>query len=159
MAYACAREGWTYIADDATYLLQKAPHRYAIGNSHVIHFRETARDLFPELGERVPYTRPNGKFGMEAYTRDLPITTAPGTGIEHIVFLNRHDSARPKLVRCRAERVAEWCSRFVDWGDLDTRLRQLNAYRRLDACTVWEFQYSDLRSAVARLDDLIQAGA
>jgi hypothetical protein len=159
IAYACAREGWTYVADDATYLLQDSAQRYAIGNSHVIHFREGARDLFPELGGRVPYTRPNGKFGMEAYTRDLPISTAPGTAIDHIVFLNREDSARPKLIRSKEERAAEWCSRFVDWGDHDTRLRQLNAYRRLHACTVWEFKYSDLRSAVACLDHLIQAGA
>lgn len=156
IAYACARAGWTYVADDATYLLQNSPRPYAVGNSHVVHFREGARDLFPELRGRVPYIRPNGKFGMEAYTRDLPITTAPGTTIEHIVFLSRIEGARSKLTRCEATKSTEWCSRFVEWGDAATRLRQLEAYRRLHTCNVWDFEYSDITNAVARLEDLIQ---
>lgn len=155
IAYACARAGWEYVADDATYLLQSAPHPYAIGNSHVIHFREGARDLFPELRGRVPYARPNGKFGMEAHTCDLPITTASGATIEHIVFLKRQNSARPRLSRGDQTRVREWCSRFVEWGNEDTRLRQLEAYSRLHTCSIWDFEYSDISNAVPLLDELI----
>jgi hypothetical protein len=155
IAYACARAGWTYVADDATYLLQNSPRPYAVGNSHVIHFRAGARELFPELRGHVPYTRPNGKFGMETYTRDLPITTAPGTTIEHIVFLNRIEGASPKMTRCESVKSIEWCSRFVEWGDDTTRIRQLEAYSQLRACDVWDFEYSDITNAVGRLDDLI----
>ena len=156
LAYACARAGWTFVADDASFLLRRGSDRYAIGNSHVIHFRDSARDLFPELRECIAYTRPNGKFGMEAYTRNLPITTAPGTSIEHIVFLNRNGCEVPTLKSCRKTRAIDWCSRFSDWADDDTRLRQRETYRRLEACNVWEFEYRDLDSAIARLEDLIQ---
>jgi hypothetical protein len=72
--------------------------------------------------------------------------------------LNRTEATRPALTRSREEKASEWCSRFIEWADDDTRLRQLNAYGRLHACNVWDFQYSELNSAVARLDDLIQTG-
>jgi hypothetical protein len=158
LAYACARSGWTYVSDDATYMLQNEPHRYAIGNSHVIHFRDSARALFPELDGCISFTRPNGKFGMQADTRNLPIASAPGAPIEHMIFLNRNDSTVPMLTRSDSARGVEWCSRFVAWGDDNTRLRQIEAYKRLRACNVWEFQYRDIGSAVARLDDLIHTG-
>lgn len=157
MAYACARAGWTFVADDATFLLRKRPDRYAIGNPHTIHFRENARDLFPELSHYVCGTRSNGKFGIEASTRNLPIATAAGCSIEHVVFLNRNGSRVAQLKPRRQVRAIDWCSRFAEWGDDGARSHQAEAYRRLAECSVWEMEYRDLESGVARLEELTQA--
>jgi len=156
MAYACARAGWTYVADDATFLLRRHHHRFAIGNPHTIHFRESARQFFPELSHFTAATRPNGKFGIEAFTRDLPIATAPGCCIEHIVFLNRNGAGAAELKPCHKARAVDWCTRFAEWGDDHTRSRQAEAYKRLAECNVWEIEYQDLESAVARLEKLTQ---
>ena len=155
MAYACARAGWTFVADDATFLLRKRADRYAIGNPHTIRFRESARRLFPELSHYTCGTRPNGKFGIEAFTRHLPITTSPGCSIEHVVFLNRNGSSVAQLRPCRQVRAIDWCSRFAEWGDDGARSHQAEAYRRLAECSVWEMEYRDLESGVARLEQLI----
>jgi hypothetical protein len=157
LAYACARAGWTFVADDATFLLRKRPDRYAIGNPHTIHFRENARRLFPELSHYVCATRPNGKFGIEASTHNLPIATAPGCSIEHVVFLNRNGSRVAQLKSCRQVRAIDWCSRFAEWGDDDARSHQAEAYCRLAECRVWEMEYRDLESGVAQLEELTQA--
>jgi hypothetical protein len=157
MAYACARAGWTFVADDATFLLRKRADRYAIGNPHTIRFRESARRLFPELSHYACGTRPNGKLGIEAFTSNLPIATSPGCSIEHVVFLNRNGSSVAQLRRCQQVRAIDWCSRFAEWGDDGARSHQAEAYRRLAGCSVWEMEYRDLDSGVARLEQLTQA--
>ena len=54
LAYALARRGWTFVSGDTTQLPRNAAGPNAVGLNLVgrpesIHFRETARDLFPEL--------------------------------------------------------------------------------------------------------------
>jgi hypothetical protein len=154
MAYACARTGWTFVADDATFLLREHPHRYAIGNPHRIHLREGARQLFPELAHYHATTRPNGKYGLEIPTRNLPITTAAGCSVEHVVFLNRHGSDGVQLTPCSTVRAQEWCAQFAQWGDQRVRSHQAQTYSRLAKCQVWEIEYRDLDDAVQRLGEL-----
>lgn len=155
MAYACARAGWTFVADDAAFLVRQKSDRYAIGNSHFIHLRESARQLFPELSQYQPTTRPNGKYGLEIPTRALPIETAPGCTIEHVVFLNRHGSETVHLARCPTARAQDWCSRFARWGDQLVRSHQAETYSRLSKCQVWEIEYRDLDHAVERLAEIV----
>ncbi|MGH9663766.1 MAG: HPr kinase/phosphorylase, partial [Bryobacteraceae bacterium] len=49
LAYACARAGWTLIADDGTFLVRRHAACYGIGNYRAIRLRDGARRLFPEL--------------------------------------------------------------------------------------------------------------
>jgi hypothetical protein len=158
MAYACARAGWTYVADDATFLVRKHHDCYAIGNPHTIRFRESARQLFPELSHYIADTRPNGKVGIEAFTRDLPITVAPGSSIEHMVFLNRKGSGPAQLKPCHTAKVMDWCLHYAKWGDDSARSRQAETYQRLAKSRVWEMEYRDLDNAVARLGELTETG-
>ena len=66
---------------------ETAPTVMRVGDPHTIRFREDALDLFPELADQMPVVRPNGKIAIEMFTRELPIDTAPGCSIDHVVFL------------------------------------------------------------------------
>jgi len=154
LAYACARSGWTFVADDGTALVRNAPGCYGIGNPHVIRFRENSRRFFPELANRIPAPRANGKIGIEVFTRELPISVANGCSIDHVVFLDRRQSGPALLERYSEEKAVEWCSRRAMYGVPQVRAAQTRTYQRLLGASVWEMRYSGLHSAVACLEQL-----
>jgi hypothetical protein len=159
LAYACARTGWTFLSDDGTDLVRNRSDRYAIGDPHTMRFREDARRLFPELADQLVAARPNGKIGIELFTRDLPIETATGCAIDHIVFLNRDESATARLRRYSKEDALADFEQHASYGTADVRTAQLRCYRRLLGAHIWELHYSDLDGAIARLDQLVDSGA
>lgn len=158
LAYACARAGWSYVSDDGTYLVRKEAGRYAIGERHSIRFREDARELFPELRDRLPRVRPNGKLGMEVLTRELPIATVPGCPIDHIVFLNRNEPGTARLQRYPREQFLASCKQGACYGAAEVRAAQLRSYERLAGAGIWELCYRDFEGAVHRLEQLLDSG-
>jgi len=158
LAYACARAGWNYVSDDGTYLVRKDAGRYAIGEHHSIRFRVDARELFPELKDRLPRVRPNGKLGMEVLTRELPIATVPGCAIDHIVFLNRNEPGPPRLRPYPKEQLLAWCGQAACYGAAEVRAAQLQSYQRLAGAGIWELCYRDFETAIYRLEQLADSG-
>ena len=158
LAYACARAGWTYISDDGTFLVRDRSDLYAVGNPHVISFREDARQLFPELAERLVTTRPNGKIGLEVLTRDLPITIAQGSSIDHLVFLNRHHQGPARLRRHSKDQLEAWCQRHVTFGTDEVQAETTRCHRRLLKAPIWEMTYESLDDAIQCLDQLVDLG-
>jgi hypothetical protein len=159
LSYACARSGWTFIGDDGAFLIRDREDRYGIGNPHTLRFREDAKSLFPELEDWHAAERPNGKIGLEVFTKRLPgIATADGCVIDHVVFLNRNE-AGPKLVRFETEAALRWFEQFSCYGSQEARDLQRNAYRRLLGASIWELRYRDLDAAVGRLERLVRTEA
>jgi len=156
LAYACARAGWTFVNDDAVYLVREDPRCFAIGNPYSIRFRESARGLFDELNDWRPISRPNGKVGFEICTRDLEIETAPGNQIHHVVFLNRHGFEPARLIPFPKARALHLWKQFVNHGETQTRTEQIKSYERLLEACVWALNYCDLDSAVLRLNQLAE---
>ena len=158
LAYACAREGWTFICDDATSLLRSRNDRFAIGNPRTIRFKEEAGALFPELQSQLVATRPNGRAGIEVLTSDLGITTSNGCVVNDIVFLNRHAGGSPRLIpvsKCDAfRRVA--CG--LHFGVQEVREARRKTYERILTAGLWQLDYENLESAVSRLDVLVGSG-
>jgi hypothetical protein len=163
LAYACARTGWTYVSDDATFLVRGRDDRYAIGDPHGIRFRTDAPDLFPELADHLPTVRPNGKIAIEVLTRDLGISIAPGCVVDHVVFLDRErhrEHPGPASVhRYPEERALEEWAQYAVLGTEDVRAAQRRCHERLLRAGLWKMQYSDLDDAVARLERLVDRGA
>jgi hypothetical protein len=159
LAYACARVGWTFLSDDGTHLVRESLDRYAIGDPYAMRFREDAKVLFPELADRIVFARPNGKIGIEVLTHELPIQTAPGCSIEHIVFLNRNETGAARLRRYSKDDAMAWCEQCVAFGTAEVRAAQLASYQRLLGAGIWELHYSDFDSAIARLEQLVDSGS
>jgi hypothetical protein len=154
LSYACARQGWTFVSDDASHLIHGGD-RIAIGNPHQLRLREPAHDLFPELRSWLATLRANGKMTIEVHTRNLAgIQTAPQARIHRIVFLNR----RPGPIESRPFHRDEALRRMqqvlaIKHGPIvDSYMRDLS--HLLDAGIV-ELSYQDLGAAVRELESLV----
>lgn len=160
LAYACARTGWTYVSDDAAFLVRDRSDCYAVGDPYSIRFRPDAPALFPELANHVPSVRPNGKVAIEVRTSDLALHTAAGCHVDHVVYLHRQAGRRQVGLSPLAPRRA-----LEDWSKhnvLGTAKRQearRASHARLLSAQLWEMRYSDLDDAVERLNRLVDLGA
>lgn len=156
LAYACARSGWTYVSDDAAYLVRERDDRYAVGDPHNIRFRPDAPQLFPELADRLARIRPNGKMAIEVRTRELDLETAPGCTIAHVVYLNRERHGGHAVLRpmAKEEALENW-SQCNTFGTEEVRTARLQCHERLLAAQLWEMGYSDLNDAIERLEQLV----
>ncbi|MCU1322808.1 MAG: HPr(Ser) kinase/phosphatase [Acidobacteriaceae bacterium] len=168
LAYACARSGWTFTSDDASYLLWKQErtsgeqHPLDLpqeqprvrGNAYQVRFRPSARDLFPELEGRGLTPRTEGKPSIEVRTAELTrITIAPEASIHAIILLHRHDSAEVNLKRLTREDIEPYleASLFPLEG---IRQLQASALEPLLRLPVYEIHYRDLAPAIASLEQL-----
>ena len=154
LAYACGRSGWTFISDDATFLVRSGPDRQAVGNCHSIRFRESTKRLFPELFHLTSSIRGNGTSRIETLTRNLSIATSPSCTVGHIVFLNRSHSGPARLRRVSGERAMDWFLSFAFYGEGSVRTAQMECYRKLLAGDIWELQYCELDDALSLLERL-----
>ncbi len=154
LSYACARSGWSFVSDDGTFLLRNRTDRYAVGNPYGIRFREDAKHLFPELAKYKIARRQNGRLGMEVRTSELPLTTAHGCSIDHLVFLRRASSGPASMNRFDANDALRWLNRSTAYGPQDAQASQRQAYRRLLDAGIWELHYSDLKDAIRLLNGL-----
>jgi hypothetical protein len=155
LAFACARAGWTFVADDAIYLLRDEAERYALGNPHTIRFRASATELFSELKGRHPFTRQNGKFGFELRTKELNLKIAAGNRIDHIVFLSRREGVSAKIHRFPTDGALAALRQFLNHGEAWVRSEQSQTYERLLESGAWTLVYSNLDDAIHRLTELV----
>jgi hypothetical protein len=157
LAYACARAGWKYVSDDASYLVRNGAGRHVVGNSHQVRFRPSAIDLFPELHAFSPTPRATGKPSIEVPTALMPqVATARHSTVDYIIFLNRSESIGAELVPFRRELALEWANQSQA-GIAPNDEIQANSIRELLNAQLFELRYRSLDEAVARLEDLIRS--
>jgi hypothetical protein len=154
LAYACARAGFTYITDDASYLLRDSDHPRIVGHSHKIRFRPSSRKLFPELRGRELTPRLEGKPSIEVPTSELPgLITAQEARIHYLVLLKRSPRAAAELVPIPTDVALE---RFHEglYPVEEIRRSQIAALQQLATVQAFEFYYSELDDAVRCLEAL-----
>jgi hypothetical protein len=156
LSYACAQAGWTYVSDDATYLLNEGTDRTVIGNCHQVRFRPTAAELFPELGGRGLTPRLLGKPSIEVPTKQLPhMKCEQAARADYMIFLNRRSGGAPDLVPYRKD-VARQFMRQVLYGRPESIETQYAAIERLLTADVFELRYTSLDWAIGRLQQLVR---
>ena len=90
LAFACARAGFTYLADDCTWMLAGSEDRVAIGKPQQVRLRHDAVRHFPELEGYIASARPNGKLTIEVPTALFPdVATVGRSPVRCLVFLDR----------------------------------------------------------------------
>lgn len=98
LSVACARAGFTFLADDCTWILTGTDNPVAIGKPHQARLRGDAARHFPELTGQPARALPNGKLSMEVPTSLLSgVTTARQSAVGRVVFLDRHGEGEPRL--------------------------------------------------------------
>ena len=155
LSYACARAGWTFVSDDATWLPVDCESRTVIGAPRHARFREDAPRLFPELARYPAAERPNGKPTVEAAMADLPgICTAATARVDHFIFLDRTAGARGRITPVATEEALERIvAESASYGE---RVRQM--YERtvagLRGVAAWRLEYETLEQALRLLSEV-----
>jgi hypothetical protein len=158
LAYACARSGWSYVADDASYLLLEEDLTRVVGNCHQIRFRDASARLFMELSGRENTPRVAGKPSIEVGTNELPgIKRAAYADIRCILFLNRSGESAPGLYTIARDHVENYFRKFLlvpapHGSPIDEVLE------RLLGVQMFEMRYTDLNSAVRLLSEAMEEG-
>jgi hypothetical protein len=155
LAFACARAGFTYLADDCTWLLNGSKVRIALGRPHMIRFREDAANHFPELEGWIARARPNGKISIEVPTSAFPhIATAARSPIGRIVFLAR-DSGRPAALEPvpRAETLGLLLRDMPSYAD-EVNATHEHTVETLTEVPAFRLHYRSLDEAVTLLSGI-----
>ncbi|MGO9939322.1 MAG: HPr kinase/phosphorylase [Terracidiphilus sp.] len=159
LAYACARAGWTYITDDASFLVNGRDDSLVVGNCRQLRFRPSAEDLFPELhGLPILQRAQAGRPSIEWKTAPLAqVATSFCSRIKHVVFLNRSVGLRSELVSFPPEVARTYIlQRGIGVPEIAS-LQTAGVDRLLDR-GVFELRYADLDSAIERLTRLVKEG-
>ncbi|MGB9030854.1 MAG: aldolase [Acidobacteriaceae bacterium] len=158
LSYACARAGWGYVSDDASFLLNGGSKRIVIGDCHKVRFRPSAAELFPEIAGMEITPRAEGKPSIVVPTATMPhVTRRESAHVDYVVFLNRHADAPPQLVPYRKD-VARHYMHQVLYGWPESLAAQHAAIDRLLAVEVFEMRYCCIDWAVERLQQLVREG-
>ena len=147
LAYACARQGWTFVCDDSH--LAPGPDNIVTGNTDKIRLREPARDLFPDLAGAPSVIAPNGKTCIEIDPAQLArVSTAASA--QHCVFLSRQPG------QAALRRYPEACAVEYFMG-YNTRYERSGVIQRLNEFTrgrTWLLEYESLEAAITELERL-----
>lgn len=156
LAFACARQGWTLVDDDGSSLVRGEDANLVLGDPFHLRFRESAVDLFPDLGEWPLSTTRKGELSIEISTAEMPeIETACSANVERVVFLERRARGSAQLFPMRrneALRRLEADLAMYPEGGHDERRHSLSRLVHLEPCAL---RYSDLDSAVEKLEALL----
>jgi hypothetical protein len=156
LAYACARRGWSYLSDDATHIIRERPAVTVAGRPFHIRFRESARNLFPELNAFNPEKRANGKFDIEVETSRLSLPIALESKASHIVFLDRFESTAPaRIDDYSKEHASRRLRDLVCYGDERIRAEQGRTLDRLLNLPILKLTWSALADAETALRALL----
>jgi hypothetical protein len=159
LAFACARNGWTFLSDDSSAIVRKRRGRIVVGNPCQMRFRESAVELFPELKKQRVTPRATGKMAIELATAILPeIATQAECQVDYIVFLNRREPAPPSFLSVPKEIAWQYFQQYMCFGEDEVHQAQTASIHDLLTAKVFEMRYQDLDWAVERLDMLVREG-
>jgi hypothetical protein len=158
LSYACASNGWTYVSDDGSFLLNGGTERMVTGDCYKVRFRPSAAALFPELEGLQLTPRAAGKPSIEVPTASMPgIECSQTTRVEYIVFLNRRAGGAQELVPYQKD-VARQFMRQQLFGSAASKATQYAAIERLLTTNIYELRYNSMSWAVDRLRMLVEEG-
>jgi hypothetical protein len=158
LSYACARAGWTYVADDGSFVTNDREDRMVTGDCHRVRFRPATAELFPELKGLEITPRAAGKPSIELPTAPMPhMSCAQNAQVDYIVFVNRYSGGSQELRTYRKD-VARYAMQQTFYGLPEMRKKHNETIERLLEAEVFELRYTELDWGVERLQRLVREG-
>jgi hypothetical protein len=155
LAFACARAGFTYLADDCTWLLVDSADRVAIGKPHQVRFRHDVARHFPELEGYLATLRPSGKLSIEVPTSLFPaIRTAGRCEIRCLVFLDREAEGPASLEPMPSPDAVESILADLPSYGPEVNATHERTIHSLAVLPAWQLRYRTLDEAIRLLRDL-----
>lgn len=154
LAYACARDGWTYTSDDTSYLINDSDPPRVIGHCHRVRFRPSATTLFPELQLQPLTPRMEGKPSIEVPIAMLPVSnTSTEVTVDSVVFLNRNLHGQDRLEELPAGTATMRLRREL-FSAGEIRAKHEAILEKLWHVPTYALDYCDLNRAIGALDSL-----
>lgn len=155
LAYACARSGWAFLADDGTNLVRNQTDNTVVGNPYQIRLRPPAKTFFPELSPLPVGRRLTGKLSIEVATATRSdITKITESSADFIVFLHRRKGPA-KLAAYSEAAALKWFEEAICYASPEVRAAQRASLQRLVGANVFELRYSDFDDAIALLESMV----
>src|SRR5262249_16904021 len=159
LSSARARHGWTSLSDDSTKLIRRRQERLVTGNPYQMRFRDSALELFPELGRQPVSARLSGELSIELATVEHPeIAVTTECAVDYLVFLNRHEPEPEGLFSFRKDRALQWLGQVIRYGEQRVRDENKTALRALVSAETLEMRYSNMDVALRLLEGLVHQG-
>ena len=159
LSYVCAQNGWKFLSDDCSCLVQKRTGRIVTGNAYQMRFRESAIQLFPELIDERVNPRAAGELAIELPTAaHQQIAIISECRVDYIVFLNRVDPTPEGLFPFSKSIAFQWFQQVVCYGEKRVRDAHYASLRNLLSADVFEMRYSQMDSALRLLKMLVRQG-
>ena len=156
LAFGCARLGWTFVSDDAVWMLRGRSGRRVLGLPQHVRLRASCAELFPELNNRPVGLAVNGKPMIQIGLNDFPtLSLAAECEVAACVFLRRDGSEQPSLEHLPAQQAYERIVRGLVCYDQAPREEQLLSLKRLVEAPAYELRYRDVERASETLHQLI----
>jgi hypothetical protein len=155
LAYACARQGWEFLCDDASALVRNRSDRTVVGNPYRLRLRPDTVHLFPELEYQSVQLQPNGKLFIDA-SNHRGFQIANSCQIHAVAFLDRTGNDGVGLTPVKKESALDVLAGAIAFGSTEDRQRRLMAYRNLLDVPTVRLRYGDLDGAVGCLADLVR---
>lgn len=126
LCYACVREGFQLLTEDATFVSIKSGVR-VWSRSPYIHLYPDASQYFPELAEIPPQVQPNGKIKITVDVKALGDDTLCLCAENPVIcVLERHDCESSDLEPISSQTLVDTLCRDVESGyDLNKNLHQI----------------------------------
>lgn len=155
LAWACARAGWTYVGDDASWFPMNASTCEILGRPHLVRFRHDAPELFPEIGGYLSRVRPNGKLSIEVPTSAFPeIQTASRCPVEAVVFLDRASNVSAGMERMDPAAAVEELLGPRTMHREETFARHRSVVQRAMRAPAYRMRYQTLEEGISLLGNL-----
>ncbi|MGC2403237.1 MAG: aldolase, partial [Acidobacteriaceae bacterium] len=152
LAYACARAGWNFLSDDASYLVSNSGSRLVVGNPQRLRMRPSAKQLFPEIRAFDLTPHATTEPSIEIPTSQLSLRTAHCTTVEHVVFLNRNHDGPAALLPFPKPMAMAWARQ--SWEATEDEGEEAPGLDRLLNAKLHEMRYSDLHDAIRLLEQM-----
>lgn len=155
LAYYCARNGWTYISDNESWLL-RPEGTLLLGAPDRIRFRDSALELFPELKGRRATMHPNGKMSIVVAPESMSgIAVAGQCSVDYVVFLARQTGGVATIRPLSPESVSGYLLSELPIYEESIRAEQRATLERIARLNPVELRYSSLGDALERLENLV----
>ncbi len=152
LAVACGRAGFTFLADDCTWILTGADNPVALGKPHQARLRADAPRHFPELEGFPARQLPNGKLSMEVPASRLAgVRTARQVTVGSLVVLDRERQGTARMEPIRPEEAGEILLRDLPSYGPEVNALHERVVRKLAALPAWRLTYCELSDAIRLL--------
>jgi hypothetical protein len=153
LAYACIRQGWTFLADESPLLVRNREDRLVLGKPGSLKLDpETAR-VFPELSDPALERDVNGERAIFVPTANFATAfTAP---VDFVVFLERGDATPHVSPVAPDAALAQLLGEIPFFGG-EVYVQQRHSLERLVVPGAWRLRYRSPDEAIPLLHNLME---